>query len=215
MSDEEQTSSAPPSEHNQSMAYSYRIEQAIRAAAVLNKDQVRRGPTPFPYITHLYAVAMIVADYTDDEDTIIAAFLHDALEDTDYTPAEMQEDFGGTVMDIVVGVTEPETHGDEPRSWRETKKQYLKQLTSAPSQSHIVAAADKIHNMRCIVEQYYDSHSQFLADFGGSLEDRLMMYQEISNVLNRKLENGILAEFNHVFQEYKNFIEEVERSREI
>ncbi len=197
------------------MAYSYRIEQAIRAAAVLHKDQVRKGPTPFPYVTHLYAVAALVSDYTDDENTIIAAFLHDALEDTDYTAKEMEEDFGGTVTEIVLGVTEPETHNDEPLSWRDTKKQYLKQLTGAPSESHIVAAADKIHNMRCIVEQYYDDHSQFLADFGGTLEERILMYQEISNVLNRKLKNDILAEFNHVFQEYKKFIEEVERGREL
>ncbi len=196
------------------MSYSYRIEQAIRAAAVLHKGQVRRGQTPLPYVTHLYAVAFIVADYTNDEDTIIAALLHDTIEDTDYTQEELQDDFGGNVMEIVLGVTEPHTPEGQTRSWKENKKLYLKQLSKAPKGSLIVAAADKIHNMRCVVEEYYDNHSQFIADFGGSLEDRLITYQEISNVLNRKLENEILAEFNHVFTEYKNFIEHVQKSTE-
>ena len=197
------------------MAYSYRIEQAIKAAAVLHKDQVRKGIVPFPYITHLYAVAMIVADYTDNEDVIVAALLHDTLEDTDYTPDELQDDFGGTVKEIVLGITEQNKRdGEERKPWKERKKEYIKQLKQAPHDALIVSAADKIHNMRSVVEEYFDDHSRFLADFGGTLEDRLTMYQEISNILNTKLQNGILSEFNHVFHEYKTFIQNVQKERE-
>jgi (p)ppGpp synthase/HD superfamily hydrolase len=196
------------------MGYSYRIEQAIRAAAVLHKDQVRRGSTPYPYITHLYAVALITSDYTDNEDTIIAALLHDTLEDTDYTPDELQDDFGGNVKELVLSVTEPEPAEGEENSWKEKKGRYLKQLKNAPEGSLIVAAADKIHNMRSVVEEYYDNHSKFIADFGGSLNERLMMYQEISNTLNRRLSNDIIHEFNHVFDEYKKFISHVQKQKE-
>jgi len=195
------------------MSYSYRIEQAIRAAAILHKNQVRKGQTPFPYITHLYAVGMLVSDYTTDEDTIVAALLHDTLEDTDYTTEELHNDFGATVMQLVESVTEPVGERVEKLNWKEIKKLYLKQLKNAQQGALIIAAADKIHNMRCVVEEYYDKHSEFLADFGGSLEDRLTMYQEISNILNRSLKNEILSEFNHVFDEYKKFIEHIERER--
>jgi len=195
------------------MSYSYRIEQAIKAASVLHKDQVRKGQTPFPYVTHLFAVAMILSDYTDNEDTIIAALLHDTIEDTDYTPEELQDDFGSTVKNIVMGVTEPEPQKDEERNWKWLKKEYVKQLKDAPEASLMVAAADKIHNMRSIVEDYYDRESEFLADFGGSLKERIMMYQEISNILNRRLKNDILNEFNHVFSEYKNFLAHVEKKK--
>lgn len=194
------------------MSYSYRIEQAIRAASVLHKDQVRKGAVPLPYVTHLFAVAMITADYTDDEDTIIAAFLHDTIEDTDYTPEELQDDFGGTVKELVLTVTQPESEATDRESWKAVKKQYLKQLKSGKEGALIVAAADKIHNMRSAVEEYYDRHSEFLADFGGSLEDRLLMYQEASNIFNRNLKNDILSEFNHVFNEYKQFIHDVQES---
>lgn len=193
------------------MSYSFRIEQAIRAASVLHKDQVRRGATPFPYVTHLYAVGMLVADYTDDEDTIVAALLHDTLEDTDYTFDELHDDFGAMVAETVKMITEPSTDDEDKKHWKEHKKQYVKQLKEAGESALIVAAAEKIHNMRCIVEEYYEKPSQFLADFGTALDERLMMYQEISNILNRKLKNAILAEFNHVFTEYKNFIEHVEQ----
>lgn len=196
------------------MSYSYRIEQAIRAASVLHKNQVRRGQTPFPYVTHLYAVAFLVADYTSEEDIIVGALLHDTLEDTDYTPEELQDDFGGTVMELVISVTEPKPGPGEERDWKDNKKRYLKQLSEAPEGALIIAAADKIHNMRCVVEEYYDNHSLFIADFGGSLDERLFTYQEISNILNRKLKNGILSEFNHVFTEYKNFLEHVQKSTE-
>ena len=187
--------------------FSYRVEQAIRAAAVLHKDQVRKGPMPFPYVTHLVSVAFILHDYTDDEDVIIAGLLHDTIEDTDYTPEELQQDFGEDVRKIVASVTEPKTDSKgNLLQWPDRKRVYLKQLKSASSEALLVSAADKIHNMRMMVEAYYDQPSKFSKDFGGTLEERLEQYQNISNVFNRRLDNDIIHEFNHVFTEFKDFI---------
>lgn len=197
------------------MAYTHKIEQAIRAAAVLHKDQVRKGDMPFPVISHLVSVAMIVADYTNDEDIITAALLHDTLEDTDYTAEELQEDFGGKVRDIVEALSEPQTETNgEKTIWKKRKNVYVEQLKTAPHEALIVCAADKIHNMRTMVEDYYEEHSKFVANFGGKLEERILAYQEIANVLNRRLKSEILAEFNNVFTEYKHFISDVKKSKE-
>lgn len=194
------------------MIYSYRIEQAIRAAAVLHADQARKGKTPYPYITHLYTVALIVADYSDEEDTIIAALLHDTLEDTDYSPEELENDFGGNVRRLVEGVSERiQTEEIEVKSWKERKRVYIERLKEASEGSLIISAADKIHNMRSIIEDYMDDHEGFMRDFKGALTDRAMVYQGISNVLNRRLNSVIVGEFNHVFEEYKKFIADVER----
>ena len=195
------------------MRYSYAIEQAIRAAAVLHKDQVRKGAVPYPYITHLYAVAMIVADYTNDENAVVAALLHDTVEDTDYTIEELTEDFGGPVAEIVRTLTEPSAKSTEYPNSAARKKQYLKQLKGGKEESLIVVAADKIHNMRSMVEEYYEDHTRFLADFGSAIENRLQFCQELSNILNRNLKNAILSEFNSVFTEYKQFILNVEKKR--
>jgi (p)ppGpp synthase/HD superfamily hydrolase len=147
---------------------------------------------------------MIVSDYTDREDTIVAALLHDTLEDTDYTEEEIHEDFGPNVRDIVITLTKPPMPPETP--WKDTRNAYLKKLKDANEDALIVAAADKLHNMRTMVEAYYDMPEALVNDFGGSLNERLMLYQEISNIFNRKLTNPITHEFNHVFEEFKQFI---------
>ena len=194
--------------------YSYRIEQALRAATILHKDQVRKGSIPMPYVSHVFAVAMIMADYTDDEDVIVATLLHDTIEDTDYTADELETDFGGRVREIVESLSEPEDERDNNLSWLAQKKQYVKQLKKAGDEALLICAADKIHNMRAIVEEYFDDHKRFMSEFKGTLEDRVVMYQDISNVLNRRLKNDILSEFNHVFEEYKNFVTDVQKTKE-
>ena len=186
------------------MLYSYRIEQAIRAASLLHQKQKRKGTVPLPYVTHLFAVAFILSDYTDDEDIIIAGLLHDTLEDTEYTEEELREDFGRRVCEIVRAVSEHVGEG-AIKSWKERKKLYVKQLSQAPQEALMVSCADKIHNMRSIIESYYDNYDKFLKDFGGSVEERVWAYQGISNVLNRRLKSDIVHEFNHVFTEYKKF----------
>lgn len=196
------------------MRYTYAVEQAIRAATVLHKGQVCKGSVQYPYVTHLFAVAMIVSDYTDDEDTIVTALLHDTLSDTDYTAQELEDDFGGSVRDMVTSITE--THHEETtsRGIADAQKVFLKTLKNTHEGALIVLAASKIHTMRSVVADYLDDMSAFTADFGSDQESHLFFYQEISNMLNRKLRNAILAEFNDVFTEYKNFIHEVKRKTE-
>lgn len=192
--------------------YSYRIEQAIRAASVLHRNQLRKGSMPFPYVTHLVATAFSLMDYTDDEDVIIAALLHDTLEDTDYTIDELQEDFGGRVRDIVEALTEPKSEPDDPLTWKERKVEYALNLKDGPIEAVMIAAADKVHNFRSAIEDYYDSPDRFITDFGKNFDERIEAYQTIANVINKRLDGPILAEFNHVFDEYKQFLAHVKES---
>jgi len=184
------------------MLYSYRIEQAIRAAAVLHQGQSRKGQSPYPYITHPFAVSCIIADYTNDENTIIAGLLHDTLEDTNYTAEELETDFGPQVLEIVLGVTE----NKDAKSWQERKASYLAALKHAPTESFIVAAADKIHNLRSVVEEYHENPEGYVRDFGGTLAERFAHYERLANLFSVKLENDIIREFDHVFSEYKRLI---------
>lgn len=196
------------------MRYNYFIEQAIRAASVLHKDQVCKGPVPYPYITHIFAVAMIVSDYTDDENCIVSALLHDTLIDTDYTEQELEDDFGGTIKDIVISITEMYHNEHDTKQREKMEKDFLKQLKIAHERALIVLAADKIHTMRSVVENYIDDLSGYIAHYGSHHDKSLYMYQEISNALNRRLRNAILTEFNNVFSEYKKFIHAVKEKSE-
>lgn len=194
--------------------YSYRVELAIRAATILHKDQIRKGSIPMPYVSHLFAVAMLLTDYTKNEDVFVAALLHDTLEDTDYTAQELQDDFGGKVREYVEALTEPQDDTFKNYTWKEQKQHYAKRLRKAPEEALLIAAADKIHNMRAIVEEYYDDHNRFMKEFKGTLDDRVMMYQDIANVINKGLKSEIISEFNHVFDEYKNFVANVKKTED-
>jgi (p)ppGpp synthase/HD superfamily hydrolase len=158
------------------------------------------------------ATVLILSDYTDSEDTIVAAFLHDALEDTDYTLEELREDFGGPVAELVLSLTEPKTSGNAKLSWLDRKKAYIKQLKNGSQAALMIAAADKAHNFRTIVEEYHEDHKRFIQDFGPQLEDRMEAYQGMANVINSRLKSDIVHEFNHTFKEYKQFLIDVEKT---
>src|SRR5206468_957672 len=80
-----------------------RIERAFEVARKAHQDQVRRSGDP--YISHPLSVARILAGLGLDDVTIAAALLHDAVEDTDVTLADISKDFGPDVAAIVDGVT--------------------------------------------------------------------------------------------------------------
>lgn len=194
--------------------YSYKVEQAIRAASILHQDQLRKGSVPLPYISHLMSVALIVSDYTQDENTIVAALLHDTLEDTDYTEEEMLEDFGGPVTELVRCLSEPTHHKNGDKlTWVEKKAGYAKQLKDGPEAALIIAAADKSHNFRTMVEEYHNEPARFVKDFGPNFASRLDAYQDIANAINSKLKNDIVHEFNHTFTEFKDFLINAQKSQ--
>lgn len=191
------------------MNYTPKIEQAIRAAALLHEGQYRKGRASYPYVSHLYSVATIISQYTDDESTIVGGLLHDTIEDTEYTYSELKEDFGEAVHDIVYAVTEEKEKNGKELSWKDRKDTYIQKLKKAPEGALIVAAADKIHNLTSIVEEYGERPDVFVKSFGGTLDEKIYIYQSVSNILNRRLENKIVHDFNDAFESYKKFIETI------
>jgi len=158
------------------------------------------------------AVVLILRDYTTDENTLVSALLHDTLEDTDYTYNELVEDFGGEVANIVATLTEPKMNGEEKLSWLSRKKEYAKQLKRGSEVAVMISAADKAHNFRTTVEEYHESPGRFVEDFGSNIEEKLEAYQTIANTINSRLKSDIVHEFNHTFEEYKQFLFNVQAS---
>jgi hypothetical protein len=186
--------------------YTYRIEQAIAAAAVLHEGQTRKGDMPFPYVTHCFSIAVLLMDYTDNEDVIVAGLLHDTLEDTDYTEEELRNDFGETVAALVTTVSEP---ARSESSWEERKRAYEAQLTAGPSEALLIAAADKIHNMRSSIDAYVGNPLRYQHDFGNKLDERFMHYQRVRDIIAQNLESAIVDELTHVLNEYEQFLTHV------
>ena len=84
-----------------------RIRRAYETAEEAHRGILRRSGEP--YISHPLEVALLLADMRIDADGIVAALLHDVVEDTDMTLDELRERFGGAVADIVDGVTKFDT----------------------------------------------------------------------------------------------------------
>lgn len=121
------------------------VEQAIEFAAYAHRNQKRKG-TDIPYISHPYAVGMILQKAGCSEEVVAAGILHDTLEDTDTTERDLLERFGPVVLEIVKGCSEP----DKDASWEERKRHTLDELKQADLPIRLVACADKLHNIRAI-----------------------------------------------------------------
>ena len=121
-----------------------RVINAINLATRLHNGHVRKDEYNTPYISHLFAVAMLLKSVTNDEDVIIAGVMHDALEDVaDYEYEHLEADCGKRVADIVVGVTE-----NKALPYKERKLDYLEKLKVGMIESVLVSTADKLHNLK-------------------------------------------------------------------
>ena len=85
-----------------------RLLQAIAFAADKHRDQRRKDANASPYINHPIALANVLANEggVDDEAVLVAAILHDTIEDTDTTADELRRLFGRRITDIVLEVTD-------------------------------------------------------------------------------------------------------------
>ncbi|MEG1578077.1 MAG: bifunctional (p)ppGpp synthetase/guanosine-3',5'-bis(diphosphate) 3'-pyrophosphohydrolase [Oscillospiraceae bacterium] len=124
-----------------------RLEAAFRYADNAHSQQLRKDGTPF--ITHPLAVAEIVADLELDSDSLIAALLHDTIEDTAATHEEIAKLFGASVAELVEGVTK--LTRVQYTSKEEEQMENLRKMLMAMARDIrviLIKICDRLHNMR-------------------------------------------------------------------
>lgn len=125
------------------------IEDAIEYAKVMHEGQTRSSGEP--YYTHPVEVAGILAEMKMDVGTILTAILHDTIEDTPATYADIQKKFGKEVADLVDGVSKLTRIESKTREGKQAEN--FRKLLLAMSEDIrvlIVKLADRLHNMRTI-----------------------------------------------------------------
>jgi (p)ppGpp synthase/HD superfamily hydrolase len=178
-----------------------RLVEAFQYAAELHKDQLRKG-TSIPYISHLMAVAGIVLEHGGDEDQVIAALLHDAIEDhpeNDLTRKEIQEGFGDRVLALVEDCTDSNTNPKPP--WRKRKEDYLKRLLKAPREAKLISLADKVHNARAIVSDFLQIGDEIWKRFKGSKDGTLWYYRSLAEIFTQEHPGPLAEELERVVGE--------------
>jgi len=123
--------------------------QALAFSAHKHKDQRRKDVDSSPYINHPISLASILCNegHVTDIDVICGALLHDTVEDTDTTAAELEDRFGPIIRDIVMDVTDDKTL-DKP----DRKRLQIEHAAHISEQAKLVKLADKISNLRDVAE---------------------------------------------------------------
>lgn len=153
----------------------HRFGFASTFAFTLHKGQRRKG-NGIPYYAHLMAVAATVLDFGGDEDTAIAAMLHDAVEDQGGVRAlkQIESRYGERVAAIVLAVSDCVEAPKPP--WAKRKAAYVARLAVASPAAKLVAAADKLHNLRCTVADVRAQGNAAMLKFNAPAADVLAYY---------------------------------------
>jgi GTP pyrophosphokinase len=126
-----------------------RVERAYKYSEQCHRGQMRQSGDP--YITHPLAVANILADMRMDHESLMAALLHDVIEDTGVTKGQISRRFGRTVADLVDGVSKLTEIEFESKA--EQQAESFQKMTLAMSRDIrvvLVKLADRLHNMRTL-----------------------------------------------------------------
>lgn len=123
--------------------------KALTFAAYKHKDQRRKDVEASPYINHPISLSNILVNegHITDVEVICGALLHDTVEDTQTTAEELEAEFGKTIRDIVMEVTDDKTL---PKAERKTKQ--IEHAAHASDQAKLVKLADKISNLRDVAD---------------------------------------------------------------
>lgn len=176
-----------------------KIKKAMSVAARLHKEQLRMDGVP--YICHPVSVAIILSKYTEDEDLICAAFLHDTIEDTEYTEEEIGKDFGPKIKKLVMEVTMVLYEGPG-RDWDKQNQAKLAHMAKISKDALLLKAADKIHNVWDKANGLKELGPKFFEGFNIPIEEYLAFDEKCLGLMRERLGDvPILEEFESTLKE--------------
>jgi len=179
------------------------MTKAFETARTAHSQQTRKSGEG--YINHPLAVAKIVADIGLDETTVIAALLHDAVEDTEITVADVERDFGPEVAAIVDGVTKLDRIRFDSKE--EQQAATMRKMLVAMAKDLrvlIIKLADRLHNMRTIAAMPLEKQQRIASetlDIYAPLAHRLGMQglkQQLEDLAFASMYPKRYAELDHL-----------------
>jgi (p)ppGpp synthase/HD superfamily hydrolase len=186
-----------------------RFTEAVEYARQLHTEY-RKG-TGIPYMAHLIGVAALVMGEADGrvpvtEDMVIAALLHDAVEDHGGLPRlhDIEERFGPNVARMVAALSDTfaEDH-DKKEGWEERKKNYLARLRQEPDDVLLISAADKLYNAKAILDDFKEIGAAVFDRFKRGKDQQLWYFDELLKVFRAHPPNRIVNDLESVIEELR------------
>ena len=185
-----------------------RFAEAVGFALEVHAGQTRKG-TRIPYVSHLLQVAGMVLEHGGDAEQAIAAMLHDAVEDCeDVDVATLRRRFGAEIAGIVEQCSDvlPGDRPDAKSPWLARKRRYLAQLAAADERTRLVAACDKLHNLRSVVADLRAEGPATLGRFTGSPEQIRGYFEAVHEALAPGLPERLTRELDTLLAELRRFV---------
>ncbi len=166
-----------------------KVEKAVVFATRAHAGVCRKGKDK-PYILHPIEAMAIVMQYTDDEDVLAAAVLHDTVEDTSVTVERLEKEFGPRVAALVASVSEDKKKDRSAEStWKERKQETIDAMRSASHETKLLCLGDKLSNLREMTEDHENIGDELWERF--NQKDKRMhawYYAEIYKILKAEKE---------------------------
>ena len=169
------------------MNHTPQIKKAIQFAARKHHGQMRQETEPLPYITHLFSVALLVAEDGADDDVVTAALLHDTLEDTVTAREEIVTAFNENVARMVESVSEVSEKDGLKLDWKSRKTHYLSRVEGATDGAVLIAIADKIDNIESKIEAFEKEGAALLGRWKQPVDEYLWYHGEALRIAQKRL----------------------------
>lgn len=164
-------------------------DRALSFAIRAHEGQVRKSEPDKPYVIHPIIVGSILKKYGYDEQVVAAGYLHDIVEETEFTIDDIARLFGGSVASLVMTATE----ADASLSWKERKTQQLKVVATLPERNAAIICADKIANVEDLrMEKRKNGYIDY-TNFHTDEEGQKWFFQEMHKTLS-KIMNGPMVD---------------------
>jgi (p)ppGpp synthase/HD superfamily hydrolase len=185
------------------------IAKALAFALEAHGNQVRKG-TKIPYVSHVIRVCGLVLENGGDAKQAAAGLLHDTIEDCDVSEAQLRARFGAEVARIVRSLSDV-LEGDSAKRkspWLKRKQAYVAHLAHVPQRVRLVAACDKLDNLRALVDDIAANGLRTLRRFSGSPRQIRWYYEEVIRALGPRVPHRLRAELGLLAAELARFVPE-------
>ncbi|UAL53989.1 HD domain-containing protein [Bacillus sp. CMF21] len=174
-------------------------DKAKRFAERAHEGQIRRLDGG-PYFTHVENTALTLFKAGFREEVVAAGFLHDAVEDTETSIAQIKDIFGGDVASLVAFNTE-----DKSLTWEERKQHTIQSASLAGIEEKAILAADKLDNLESLLKENKKHGDDIWRMFNRGKDKQAWYHRSISENLFKNLEPKEIPSFFFV---YKRLVKE-------